>query len=279
MVEALAVAFCAGSGVAFLNNGPTANKHGMLDARGGRKATVDVLLRQRDWGIEGCSARTVADEPSYWLQRMLAPWEHKWCSGLHLGAPPPAVPPHTSDMGVDASSLSQPLAHTATSIATARYAIRSADAIAIETVPRAKPTYLEVIESWRNPDPDGAVEYEFCLWCSACTCPAVGCACKHVLAGRIERLREGMSVVWRDELLGPLTQGRKKTLYSTVSATVAADHDADSDSGDSSVGNGSESESEALGRPPRSRIPMLQLLNSHQCCEQSHLLASAPQST
>ena len=144
MAEALAVAFCAGSGVAFLNNGPTANKHGMLDARGGRKATVDVLLRQRisDWGIEGCSARTVADEPSYWLQRMLAPWEHKWCSGLHLGAPPPAVPPRTSDMGVNAYSLSQPLAHTATSIATARYAIRSAELIAVETVPRAKPTYF-----------------------------------------------------------------------------------------------------------------------------------------
>ena len=62
----------------------------MLDARGSYEATVDILLRERilDWDISDCTASTVDDEPLYWLRRQLAPWEHKWVSGLHLGAPP-----------------------------------------------------------------------------------------------------------------------------------------------------------------------------------------------
>jgi hypothetical protein len=84
---------CAGSGVVFLNNGPTGNKRGMLEQRGDLEATADVLLRQRfsEWGSEGCWSRTVSDEPSYWLWRFLAVFKHKWVQGQHLSTPCNAI--------------------------------------------------------------------------------------------------------------------------------------------------------------------------------------------
>ena len=69
------------------------------------------------------------------------------------------------------------------------------------------------VESWRNPDPDGAVSYEFC---NACNCPAsCCCVCKHLLTGRIDYFREGNSAAWSDALLAPMTHGRERTLYGT----------------------------------------------------------------
>lgn len=90
MAVTLMLAFLCWQRGSILNNGPTANKRGMLDAWGSLEATVDGLLRQRfqEWGVTGCASKTLADEPSYWLRRLLAPWEHKWRAGVHLGPPP-----------------------------------------------------------------------------------------------------------------------------------------------------------------------------------------------
>jgi len=251
MAEAQAVAFCAGSGIAFLNNGPTANKRGMLDSRCGIDATSDVLLHQRirEWGIKGCMERFVADEPSYWLRRLLVPWEHKWLSGLHIGSPSTlangTVGREDHDVGQSAAACV-----ASSSSASGRYVILSSAALQVQEQ-HHQPSYLQVVESWRNPEPDGAEVYELCLWCSACNCPTAGFVCKHILTARIDYLCEGRPAVWSDSLLSPITLGRDKELGSM--ADVVTDLNASS-CGDADTDNESDMDddpSSGFLRPPR----------------------------
>ena len=95
--EAAAQAFFAGSGVPVVNNGPVGNKRGMLEPRGTLEPLVDILLRQRlsttgqgAWGLRGCAERTIDDEPSYWLQRLMA---HKWAVVCTVLSPRPSPLP------------------------------------------------------------------------------------------------------------------------------------------------------------------------------------------
>jgi hypothetical protein len=85
----------------------------MLDARGNLEPVVDVLLHQRlkNWGFKGCSERTLADEPSYWLRRLLAPVEFKWHSGLHMEVP--AVHVSQNQGGALQSAATGPQLHLA----------------------------------------------------------------------------------------------------------------------------------------------------------------------
>jgi hypothetical protein len=111
--EATAEAFFAGSGVTSVNTGPAGNRRGMIDARGRLEPLVDVLLRQRlgsgqgGWGFKGCSERTIADEPSYWLRRLLAPVEYKWLCGLRLELPPAQT--HTVTVNEVSNSQAMPV--------------------------------------------------------------------------------------------------------------------------------------------------------------------------
>lgn len=289
MAETLSMAFFAGSGVSCLNNGPTGNKRGMLDARGSYEATDDILVRERirDWGITGCTSSTVADEPSYWLRRLLAPWEHKWVSGLHLGVPPRHVearvddaefrPPGGVTSGRALSSnheIALPVPALTVHGVSSRYVILEAD------IPQqkqcTKPSWLQVVESWRNPDKDGAVVYEFCLWCNACNCPSSGCVCKHVLAGRIDHLREGNPAAWSDALLSPITRGRERTLYTrhgqSGAEVVATLRD---DCGDDSLSDSSDEESAA---PPRSILRSMPLADAQPTLASMLALQSRAQS-
>ena len=253
--EAIALAFFAGSGVPFVNNGPTGNKRGMLDARGNLEAHVDVLLRQRlkDWGFKGCSERTLADEPSYWLRRLLAPVEYKWRSGLRLEVPVSQAP------GGALQSMAAGLPGVSV-LGGANIASDAADALTPSIVPvgagtcqcdvqvstagltaadtnvrhdvvlsvhasghRHQPTFLQVVESSRlfNLGDDSSLSdavasrFTFCLWCNACDCPVASCICKHLVVGRIEYLRDGHAEVWSDSLLAPITHGREKELYAS----------------------------------------------------------------
>jgi len=276
MAETLMLGFIAGSGVPALNNGPTGNKRGMLDARGKLDATADLLLRERirEWGVAGCSTRQVDDEPSYWLRRLLAPWAHKWRAGLHLGAPPTLISRESAQRGsslsagacdggdtdisaaltllVPTAPRGPPSAAPVPAPISTRYVV--IESITLPSGPQhwqQEPSYLQVMESWRNPDPDGAASYEFCLWCNACNCPAsCCCVCKHLLTGRIDYIREGNSAAWSDALLAPITHGRERTLYgtgrggesdlATAITSVAGDgsaSDSDSDSDDDENGD------------------------------------------
>jgi hypothetical protein len=241
--EAVSLAFFAGTGVSAVNTGPTGNQRSMLDTRGRLEPLVDVLLRQRlgngqgGWDFKGCSERTLADEPSYWLRRLLAPVEFKWLSGLRLEAPP-ALPGSLQSSATGYSAIAivsrqngdGAAAAVSRSSGTVQQSVTAPGTNAVVSggnLPSAQgssrvrqPSYLEVVESSRlfNLGEDGeasATRYTFCLWCTACDCPSTGCFCKHLVAGRIEFRRSGHNEVWSDALLAPITHGRENTLYRT----------------------------------------------------------------
>ena len=48
-----------------------------------------------------------------------------------------------------------------------------------------------------------------------------GCICKHLVAERIEFIRDGHSEGWSDSLLAPITHGREKELYASDNYCLA----------------------------------------------------------
>ena len=187
-------------------------------------------------------------------------------SGLHLGVPPRHVEARVDDTefrppgGVSSALASSSDLDIAPPVPVLTAPGASSRYVTLEAgIPLQKqcikPSWLQVVESWRNPDKDGAVVYEFCLWCNACNCPSSGCVCKHVLTGRIDHLREGNPAAWSDALLSPITRGREKTLYSQSGAEVVAklrdDRGGDSDSSD-----------EESAAPPRSILRSVPLADA-----------------
>jgi hypothetical protein len=138
-----------------------------------------------------------------------------------------------------------------------------------------QPTFLQVAESWRNPDPDGSAYYEYCLWCNACTCPASGCICKHCVAGRVNHLHAGYSAVWSDLLLAPITRGRELRLFGTTTSAATGTLTSGGTSSDSEESSDESDDSLSGSAPPRG---ILRVQPEHAAAASSYfnMLAAKP---